>query len=164
MRLHLISTYLFSGSPADPSGCPLCRVMDSDMDEHFRKKSSSGRKRSVPGDVLYRVGPSSSLQLFRMQIRDFGDLNGDLDELIYVSFCGLSSTASLTTLLVSFSQQLEQYRGRPRAFAGEVVGSLLSLSLLITVKFLGSVKILKSLASLALYSHAINIPIEYLLS
>ncbi|CAA7398718.1 unnamed protein product [Spirodela intermedia] len=62
--------------------------MDSDMDEHFRRKSSSGRKRSVPGDILYR--------------------------------------------------QLEQYRGRPRAFAGEVVGSLLALSLLITMKLLVS--------------------------
>uniref|UniRef100_A0A1D1XJY1 Translation initiation factor IF-2 n=1 Tax=Anthurium amnicola TaxID=1678845 RepID=A0A1D1XJY1_9ARAE len=28
--------------------------MDSDVEEMFRKKSSSGRKRPVPGDVLYR--------------------------------------------------------------------------------------------------------------
>ncbi|MQM06954.1 hypothetical protein Taro_039785 [Colocasia esculenta] len=73
------------GGPVDSEKCLTYREMDSDMEEMFRKKSSGGRKRSAPGDVLYR--------------------------------------------------QLEQFRGRPYAFAGEVVGMLGSCSTSIVKMF-----------------------------
>ncbi|XP_078439139.1 centromere protein O [Wolffia australiana] len=45
--------------------------MDSDLDEYSRKKSSTGRKRSVPGDIMYK-----QLEQYRGRSRSFaGDVS-----------------------------------------------------------------------------------------